>query len=110
MDDLRRFAPNRYCTLPVPALRRGGLRIALEGNQPARLAVAVSDIPAHREFLSGPARFLPPNDDVTLAERLRQFLQCGPQQVRRAPFADLTIEAGAARFLPRLLGLLKGLA
>lgn len=41
MDDIRWFAPNRYCTLPVPALRTAAqLRISLEGNQPARLAVA----------------------------------------------------------------------
>ncbi len=40
MDDLRWFAPNRYCTLPVPALRRSGLAIALEGNAPAGAAVA----------------------------------------------------------------------
>jgi glycosyltransferase involved in cell wall biosynthesis len=40
MDDLRWFAPNRYCALPVPALRRAGLRVALEGIEPARLAVA----------------------------------------------------------------------
>jgi len=40
VDDIRWFAPNRYCTLPVPRLRAAGLTIALEGNQPARLAVA----------------------------------------------------------------------
>lgn len=40
MDDIRWFAPNRYCTLPVSTLRTAPLRIALEGNQPARLAVA----------------------------------------------------------------------
>jgi glycosyltransferase involved in cell wall biosynthesis len=40
VDDIRWFAPNRYCTLPVPALRAAGLTISLEGNQPARLAVA----------------------------------------------------------------------
>ncbi len=40
MDDLRWFAPNRYCTLPVPALRRAGLGIALEGDAPAGAAVA----------------------------------------------------------------------
>jgi glycosyltransferase involved in cell wall biosynthesis len=39
VDDLRWFAPNRYCTLPVPALRRAGLAITLEGEEPARLAV-----------------------------------------------------------------------
>ena len=40
MDDVRWFAPNRYCTLPVPLLRLGGLRIAIDGDQPARLALA----------------------------------------------------------------------
>lgn len=40
MDDIRWFAPNRYCTLPVPTLRAAGLQVSLEGNEPARLAVA----------------------------------------------------------------------
>jgi len=40
VDDLRWFAPNRYCTLPVSALRSLGLRIALEGDAPAGAAVA----------------------------------------------------------------------
>jgi hypothetical protein len=38
--DVRWFAPNRYCALPVPALRRAGLEIALDGEQPAGLALA----------------------------------------------------------------------
>jgi glycosyltransferase involved in cell wall biosynthesis len=37
---IRWFTPNRYCALPVPALRRAGLAIALEGEQPAGLAFA----------------------------------------------------------------------
>lgn len=40
MADLRWFAPNRYCTLPVPALCRAGLGIALEGDESARVVVA----------------------------------------------------------------------
>jgi glycosyltransferase involved in cell wall biosynthesis len=40
VDDVRWFAPNRYCTLPVRALAAAGLGIALEGSRPARLAVA----------------------------------------------------------------------
>ncbi|MES2123737.1 MAG: glycosyltransferase [Gemmatimonadota bacterium] len=40
MDDVRWFAPNRYCTLPVAALQSRGLRIATTGNAPARLALA----------------------------------------------------------------------
>ena len=43
--DVRWFAPNRYCTLPVPALRRAGFSIALEGDEPCRAAVA-SDSPS----------------------------------------------------------------
>jgi glycosyltransferase involved in cell wall biosynthesis len=38
--DVRWFAPNRYCALPVTALRRAGLAIALDGEQPAGLAFA----------------------------------------------------------------------
>lgn len=40
MDDVRWFAPNRYCALPVAALQANGLRIATSGNAPARLAFA----------------------------------------------------------------------
>lgn len=40
MDDVRWFAPNRYCGLPVPALRERGLRIAESGDGPARIAFA----------------------------------------------------------------------
>jgi glycosyltransferase involved in cell wall biosynthesis len=38
--EVRWFAPNRYCALPVAALRRAGLEIALEGDEPAGLALA----------------------------------------------------------------------
>jgi glycosyltransferase involved in cell wall biosynthesis len=41
MDDVRWFAPNRFCALVVPRLRELGLAIALEGDRPARLAVAM---------------------------------------------------------------------
>ena len=41
MDDVRWFSPNRYGALPVPALRRAGLAIALEGDESARLAVSM---------------------------------------------------------------------
>ena len=41
MDDIRWFAPNRFCTLVVPPLRARGLSIALEGDRPARLAIAM---------------------------------------------------------------------
>ena len=41
MDDVRWFAPNRFCTLVVPRLRDRGLSIALDGDSPARLAIAM---------------------------------------------------------------------
>ncbi|HEU5218402.1 MAG TPA: glycosyltransferase [Gemmatimonadales bacterium] len=50
MDDIRWFAPNRYCTLPVPALRESGLTIALSGNEPAGLAVAADGVCAHEAY------------------------------------------------------------
>ena len=42
VDDVRWFASNPYTTLVVPELRRSGLRIALEGDSPARVAFAMS--------------------------------------------------------------------
>ena len=44
MPDIRWFAPNRYCTLPVPLLRKSGLSIATEGERPARLAFAADGV------------------------------------------------------------------
>lgn len=41
MDDIRWFAPNRYCTLVIPRLAARGFTIASEGDRPARLAVAM---------------------------------------------------------------------
>jgi glycosyltransferase involved in cell wall biosynthesis len=41
MDDVRWFAPNRFCTLVVPALRARGLSIALDGDRPAHVAMAM---------------------------------------------------------------------
>src|SRR2546425_8209560 len=41
MDDVRWFAPNRFCTLVVPRLRERGLEIASDGDRPARLAIAM---------------------------------------------------------------------
>jgi glycosyltransferase involved in cell wall biosynthesis len=41
MDDIRWFAPNTFCTLVVPRLRQRGLAIALDGDRPARLAIAM---------------------------------------------------------------------
>jgi glycosyltransferase involved in cell wall biosynthesis len=40
VDDIRWFAPNAYSALIVPELRRRGLKIALEGDSPARLVFA----------------------------------------------------------------------
>lgn len=50
VDDIRWFSPNRHGTLPVPILRHHGLRIALEGGAPARLAVAADGVNAIQAF------------------------------------------------------------
>jgi glycosyltransferase involved in cell wall biosynthesis len=48
--DVRWFAPNRYAQLVVPRLQQLGLRIATEGDAPARLAVAMSGTVAERAW------------------------------------------------------------
>lgn len=42
MDDVRWFASNPYTAAIVPELRRRGLRVALEGDAPARVVLAMS--------------------------------------------------------------------
>lgn len=41
IPDLRWFAPNRFCTLVVPALERRGIRVATDGNAAAGLVVGM---------------------------------------------------------------------
>ncbi len=113
MADLRWFAPNRYCTLPVPVLRRAGLRIALDGGESARVAVIASDIPPHRELLDGAVRFLPPHDAVALAGEIDAAISQRFREPALSPakgLSDLTIEACAARLLPDLQRMLAGAA
>ena len=43
MADLRWFAPDRFCALPVEPLRRAGLTIDLDGDAPSR-AVLAADV------------------------------------------------------------------
>jgi glycosyltransferase involved in cell wall biosynthesis len=72
--------------------------------------VVASDIPAHREFLDGAARFFPPDDPAALAGELSALLlqpSAVPPFRPSACLSALTIESCAARFLPgleRLLG------
>jgi glycosyltransferase involved in cell wall biosynthesis len=44
VNDIRWFAANRFCTLPVARLREGGLRIATDGDEPARLVFAADGV------------------------------------------------------------------
>jgi len=44
MTDIRWFAPNRYCALPVPRLIAAGLSIATDGDAPARIAFAADGV------------------------------------------------------------------
>ncbi len=44
VSDIRWFAPNRFCALPVARLRDSGLKIATDGDEPARLAFAADGV------------------------------------------------------------------
>ena len=46
MNDVRWFAPNAYTALLVTELRKRGLSVAQEGDEPARLALSMSGITA----------------------------------------------------------------
>lgn len=59
MNALRWFAPNPYTTLIVPELRRRGLSIALDGSDPARLALAMSATVAKQAWRYARARGCP---------------------------------------------------
>ena len=59
MDDVRWFASNAYTALVVPELRRAGLRVAVEGDAPARLALAMSGRVAETAWRFARARSAP---------------------------------------------------
>jgi glycosyltransferase involved in cell wall biosynthesis len=59
VNDLRWFAPNPYASLIVPELRRRGLSIALDGSDPARLALAMSATVATQAWRYAHARGCP---------------------------------------------------
>jgi glycosyltransferase involved in cell wall biosynthesis len=65
--------------------------------------VAASDIPVHREFLGDAVSWFPPGDAAALAGAVREALG---RPVSAAPLGDLTIDACAARMLPRFRQLL----
>jgi glycosyltransferase involved in cell wall biosynthesis len=57
--DVRWFAPNRYTTLVVPGLLRRGFSIEVEGQGPARLALAMSGTVAQQAWRYAVARGCP---------------------------------------------------
>jgi glycosyltransferase involved in cell wall biosynthesis len=59
VNAIRWFAPNRYTALLVPYLRRQGLTVALEGTDPARLALAMSGTRAEEAWRFARARGCP---------------------------------------------------
>ncbi|HEX3926371.1 MAG TPA: glycosyltransferase [Gemmatimonadales bacterium] len=70
--------------------------------------VVASDIPPHREFVAAQARLFPLDNDDALAAAIDAAINAGPRDSASTvlPLPDLTIEACAARFLPRLTALL----
>lgn len=65
---------------------------------------AASDIPPHREFVGETARLFPLDDDRALVDAVSRALNDAPPDP--TAISDLTIEAAAKRFLPRLQSLL----
>jgi glycosyltransferase involved in cell wall biosynthesis len=59
VNDIRWFAPNAYTALLVPHLRRKGLTVAVEGADPARLALAMSGTRAEEAWRFARARGCP---------------------------------------------------
>jgi glycosyltransferase involved in cell wall biosynthesis len=59
VHDIRWFAPNRYCMLPVSRLREAGLRIATEGDESARLVFVADATCAVEAYRYARSRHLP---------------------------------------------------
>jgi glycosyltransferase involved in cell wall biosynthesis len=72
----------------------------MEGLAIGRPVVA-SDIPVHREFVGGQARFFDPDDATALARECEAALEAAPT-TRPTPLPDLTIEACAERIAAAL--------
>ena len=72
------------------------------------LPAVVSDIPPHREYADRGVELVPLDDDRAAARAIDAVLR-GDRELPRSyrTTSDLTIEAGAARLLPRLVSLLQ---
>jgi glycosyltransferase involved in cell wall biosynthesis len=114
-------AAYRAATLVVAPSRFEGFGLTPMEAIAMGVPVVASDIPTHREFVDGLARFFPLDEDAALAAAIEAaMLAAGAQQRERAApaiqpsrspavplLADLTVDACAARFLPRLERLLE---
>jgi Glycosyltransferase len=100
----------RQADVVVSASRFEGFGLTPMEGIAMGVPVVASDIPPHREFVNGAARFFPVDDDRALAEAIEAAVQDRPldRSVRDATLAPLTMEACAARFGPELERLLSG--
>jgi len=98
----------RAASVVVSASRFEGLGVTpLEGIALGVPTVA-SDIPPHREFAAGRARLVPLDNDIALASAIDNALRFdAPAPGDAPPLPELTIEACAARLLPRFEDLLR---
>ena len=98
----------RQADVVVSASRFEGIGLTPIEGIAMGVPVVASDIPPHREFVSGAARFFPPDDDLALAEAVAAAIGAPPvaRPARDAVLAPITIEACAARFVPELEHLL----
>ena len=98
----------RQADVVVSASRFEGFGLTPMEGIAMGVPVVASDIPPHREFVSGAARFFSPDDDLALADAIGAAIGAPPveQSARDAVLAPITIEACAARFVPELERLL----
>ncbi len=94
MDDIRWFAPNAYCELVVPYLRRQGLAVAVEGRTRARLAFAMSGRSAVDAWHYARQRRCP----------LVVYIWDLPPQTETGRYDPIWHVAGRFLRMPRLLG------
>ncbi len=98
----------RQADVVVSASRFEGFGLTPMEGVAMGVPVIASDIPPHREFVSGAVRFFPPDDDRALADEIAAAIHEPPvaRTVRDAVLAPISIEACAARFVPELERLL----
>lgn len=99
----------RHASVVVCPSRFEGIGITPLEAAAVGVPTIASDIPTHREFATGEMTLVPLDDDVAMAAAIEEALRVDramPSEPKH-PFPELTIEACAARMLPRIEQLLR---